>query len=132
MYEPASAHYGASAYAKPVTPLRQSTKSASYASPVKSAAQATTTTTTTEPSAQKLPEVIQDRHSTRRYLKGKFLGKGGFAKCYLLTDLETNKLYAGKVVAKASLSKHRAKEKVRPCLQRLFSSLILTVANFVC
>lgn len=48
----------------------------------------------------------------RRYSKGKFLGKGGFARVYEFTSLETRKLYAGKVVVKASLTKSRAKQKL--------------------
>lgn len=28
----------------------------------------------------------------KKYLKGKFLGKGGFAKCYEITNLESKKL----------------------------------------
>ncbi|CAG9314980.1 unnamed protein product [Blepharisma stoltei] len=48
----------------------------------------------------------------RRYSKGKFLGKGGFARVYEFTSLETRKVYAGKVVVKASLTKSRAKQKL--------------------
>jgi serine/threonine protein kinase len=51
--------------------------------------------------------------TTRRYKRGSFLGKGGFAKCYELTDLETNKLYAAKIITKASLVKPRAKQKLK-------------------
>ena len=50
---------------------------------------------------------------TKKYRKGNFLGKGGFAKCYELTDLETNVLYAAKWITKASLSKPRAKQKLK-------------------
>ena len=32
-----------------------------------------------------------NRVSTRRYLKGKFLGKGGFAKVYEFVSLDSNK-----------------------------------------
>jgi polo-like kinase 1 len=28
----------------------------------------------------------------KKYIKGKFLGKGGFAKCYEFTNMETNKV----------------------------------------
>ena len=45
----------------------------------------------------------------KKYIKGKFLGKGGFAKCYELTDCETREKFAVKVVVKASLTKSRAK-----------------------
>ena len=43
----------------------------------------------------------------KKYAKGKFLGKGGFAKCYEFTNLENNKLYAAKIIPKASLKKSR-------------------------
>ena len=39
--------------------------------------------------------------------------QGGFAQCYKLTDVQNRMTYAGKIVAKASLKQHRAKEKVR-------------------
>ena len=45
----------------------------------------------------------------KKYLKGKFLGKGGFAKCYEFTNLENKKLQAAKIIMKNSLTKSRAK-----------------------
>lgn len=45
----------------------------------------------------------------RKYLKGKFLGKGGFARCYEFTNQENGVINAAKVVVKASLTKSRAK-----------------------
>ena len=45
----------------------------------------------------------------RKYLKGKFLGKGGFAKCYEFQNIENTAISASKVVEKASLTKSRAK-----------------------
>ena len=48
----------------------------------------------------------------RRYQKGRFLGKGGFARCYEFTSLDTKKVYAGKVVLKESLKKSRTKQKL--------------------
>jgi hypothetical protein len=53
-------------------------------------------------------------HTTHRYLRGRLLGKGGFAKVYLCTALDTNKNYAVKVVPKANLVKTRARQKVSP------------------
>jgi polo-like kinase 1 len=47
--------------------------------------------------------------SVRRYKKGKFLGKGGFARVYDFTNLDTEKTYAAKLITKASLTKSRAK-----------------------
>ena len=38
--------------------------------------------------------------------------QGGFARCYELIDTETNKMYAGKVVAKSLLTKPHQKDKV--------------------
>ena len=47
-----------------------------------------------------------------KYLKGKFLGKGGFAKCYEFTKLDSKRVVAAKVVLKSSLTKSRAKQKL--------------------
>lgn len=65
-------------------------------------------------------EIIEDRTGSRRkhgqpakYSKGRFLGKGGFAKCYEVQDLETKEIFAAKIVAKASISKPRAHAKLR-------------------
>jgi hypothetical protein len=49
------------------------------------------------------PEIIEHRMSengrtvVKRYHKGELLGKGGFAKCFLFTDCETNEKWACKV-----------------------------------
>ncbi|OMJ66941.1 hypothetical protein SteCoe_36041 [Stentor coeruleus] len=48
----------------------------------------------------------------RQYSKGRFLGKGGFARCYEFASMETRKLTAAKIVPKASLTKSRAKQKL--------------------
>jgi polo-like kinase 1 len=48
----------------------------------------------------------------RKYVKGRLLGKGGFAKCFEFTCQDTKKIYAAKVVVKASLVKSRAKQKL--------------------
>ncbi len=53
-------------------------------------------------------------HTIHRYIRGKMLGKGGFAKVYLCTSLDTNRTYAVKIVPKANLVKTRARQKVRP------------------
>lgn len=45
----------------------------------------------------------------KEYKKGKFLGKGGFAKCYELTNIESGKIYAAKIIDKSTLTKSRAK-----------------------
>ena len=48
----------------------------------------------------------------RKYARGRFLGKGGFAKCYEFTNLENNKIYASKIIPKASLKKSRHRQKL--------------------
>jgi polo-like kinase 1 len=45
----------------------------------------------------------------RTYNKGKFLGKGGFARVYELINTETRKVYATKIIPKETLAKARAK-----------------------
>ena len=48
----------------------------------------------------------------RKYYKGRMFGKGGFAKCYEFSCAENKKTFAGKVIAKSSLVKSRAKKKL--------------------
>ena len=50
--------------------------------------------------------------ATRSYQRGKLLGKGGFARCYEFTSLETGKRFAVKVVPKITLKKARSKQKL--------------------
>jgi hypothetical protein len=49
----------------------------------------------------------------KKYVKGKFLGKGGFAKCYEMKCKNNKKLYAAKIVSKQNLTKQSAKQKVK-------------------
>ena len=53
-----------------------------------------------------------DGYTTHRYVRGRMLGKGGFAKVYLCTSMDTGKNYAVKIVPKANLVKARARQKV--------------------
>lgn len=48
----------------------------------------------------------------RKYYKKKLLGKGGFAKCYEFECADNQKTFAAKVIAKSSLTKDRAKQKL--------------------
>lgn len=48
----------------------------------------------------------------KQYIKGKFLGKGGFAKCYELVQCDTKQILAAKIIQKASLQRSRAKQKL--------------------
>lgn len=62
------------------------------------------------------PSIIVEKSrssgTVRRYEKGRLLGKGGFARCYCIRDCATGKEYACKVVAKDSLKRSRAKQKL--------------------
>jgi len=53
--------------------------------------------------AKEIPDVLHDLSTGKRYQKGRFLGKGGFAKCYEITDLDTKQVFAGKIVPKVIL-----------------------------
>lgn len=68
--------------------------------------------TTEAPKPKEIPEIIFDPNSKRRYERGRFLGKGGFAKCYELKDLATGEVTAGKIVPKSLLTKSHQKEKM--------------------
>ena len=48
----------------------------------------------------------------RKYIKGRLLGKGGFAKCYEFINQETQHSSAAKIIPKKSLVKSRAKQKL--------------------
>lgn len=49
---------------------------------------------------KEIPNILHDPQTSKRYQRGRFLGKGGFAKCYEITDLETKSVLAGKIVPK--------------------------------
>jgi polo-like kinase 1 len=48
----------------------------------------------------------------KQYSKGRFLGKGGFARVYEFTCLNNNQVVAAKIIPRASLTKARAKQKL--------------------
>ncbi|KAL3869232.1 hypothetical protein ACJMK2_041940 [Sinanodonta woodiana] len=56
--------------------------------------------------------IIYDSSTDTTYLRGRLLGKGGFARCYELLDLNTNKVYAGKIIAKSRIAKPHQKQKI--------------------
>ncbi|PFX11445.1 Serine/threonine-protein kinase PLK1 [Stylophora pistillata] len=60
---------------------------------------------------KELDQYIVDPTTKKRYHRGRFLGKGGFAKCYELTDMETKEILAGKIISKTMLTKPHQKEK---------------------
>lgn len=61
---------------------------------------------------KEIPDVLVDPRTMRRYTRGRFLGKGGFAKCYEITDVETKQVFAGKVVPKSLILKQHQREKM--------------------
>ncbi|XP_007903972.1 serine/threonine-protein kinase PLK1 [Callorhinchus milii] len=61
---------------------------------------------------KEIPDILIDPKCRRRYLRGRFLGKGGFAKCYEITDMNTKEVFAGKIVSKSLLMKPHQKEKM--------------------
>ena len=63
------------------------------------------------------PQIIEEicfreNNKIQRYEKGKFLGKGGFAKCFEMKSCETKKLYAAKVFEKKALVNPRSRKKL--------------------
>ncbi|XP_063074996.1 serine/threonine-protein kinase PLK3 isoform X1 [Engraulis encrasicolus] len=58
------------------------------------------------------PEVVVDVEGKRSYQKGKILGKGGFARCYEMTDVATEKTYAVKVIPQSRVIKPHQRGKV--------------------
>uniref|UniRef100_A0A667WQW7 Serine/threonine-protein kinase PLK n=1 Tax=Myripristis murdjan TaxID=586833 RepID=A0A667WQW7_9TELE len=65
-----------------------------------------------EQSKPELAQVVTDSKTGRSYSKGKLLGKGGFARCYEMTDLANNKMYAVKVIPQARVSKPHQRDKI--------------------
>uniref|UniRef100_A0A8C2W9T0 Serine/threonine-protein kinase PLK n=1 Tax=Cyclopterus lumpus TaxID=8103 RepID=A0A8C2W9T0_CYCLU len=61
---------------------------------------------------KEIPDILVDPRTMTRYARGRFLGKGGFAKCYEITDTETNQVFAGKIVPKSLILKQHQREKM--------------------
>ncbi|KAM9324620.1 serine/threonine-protein kinase PLK3 [Gastrophryne carolinensis] len=57
-------------------------------------------------------KTIRDPLSGRSYTRGRVLGKGGFARCYEMTDVITNKSYAVKVIPHSRVAKPHQREKI--------------------
>jgi len=58
-----------------------------------------------------IPKFISDSNDKTNYVRGKFLGKGGFARVHELIDLKSNAVFAGKIIHKSRISKPHHKEK---------------------
>uniref|UniRef100_A0A672Z5G5 Serine/threonine-protein kinase PLK n=1 Tax=Sphaeramia orbicularis TaxID=375764 RepID=A0A672Z5G5_9TELE len=61
---------------------------------------------------KEIPDVLVDPRTMKRYTRGRFLGKGGFAKCYEITDVDTKQVFAGKIVPKSLILKQHQREKM--------------------
>ncbi|XP_069725854.1 serine/threonine-protein kinase PLK1 [Phaenicophaeus curvirostris] len=61
---------------------------------------------------KEVPKVLVDPRSRRSFVRGRFLGKGGFARCYELAEGGGREVFAGKVVPKSLLVKPHQKEKM--------------------
>ncbi|KAM5148140.1 serine/threonine-protein kinase PLK3 [Mantella aurantiaca] len=57
-------------------------------------------------------KTIRDPQSGRSYTRGRLLGKGGFARCYEMTDALSNKSYAVKVIPHSRVAKPHQREKI--------------------
>lgn len=88
---------------KPATPDR---------GPQQSAAPVKTSRHKAEQAKPELAQVVTDSKTGRSYSKGKLLGKGGFARCYEMTDLSSNKMYAVKVIPQSRVSKPHQRDKI--------------------
>ncbi|KAK0161583.1 hypothetical protein PV327_010039 [Microctonus hyperodae] len=59
-----------------------------------------------------IPDVIYDDNSGKSYIKGRFFGKGGFAKCYEIRESKSQNIYAGKIVPRSMMTKSSQREKM--------------------
>uniref|UniRef100_A0A0K0G283 Serine/threonine-protein kinase PLK n=1 Tax=Strongyloides venezuelensis TaxID=75913 RepID=A0A0K0G283_STRVS len=53
---------------------------------------------TCEENSKEIHEIIQNHMDFTIYSRGELLGSGGFAKCYLFTDIQTRRKVAGKII----------------------------------
>lgn len=80
--------------------------------PQQSSAQMKASRNKPEQTKPELAQVVTDSKTGRSYSKGKLLGKGGFARCYEMTDLSNNKMYAVKVIPQSRVSKPHQRDKI--------------------
>lgn len=53
-----------------------------------------------------------DRDGEKRYIRGKLLGTGGFAKCFEARSMDTGQVYAAKVIPKKEINEKRKRYKL--------------------
>uniref|UniRef100_A0A1B0AW41 polo kinase n=1 Tax=Glossina palpalis gambiensis TaxID=67801 RepID=A0A1B0AW41_9MUSC len=66
----------------------------------------------TDGKGTEIPEGLYDSSAGKTYKRMTFFGKGSFAECYEIVDVATNEVYAGKIVSKKLLMKHKQKERM--------------------
>ena len=71
-----------------------------------------TTNTKTSDFIEEITTTLNNQTKTRQYIKGRFLGKGGFAKCYELICKDNNKVFAAKMLQKSNLKTERQRQKL--------------------
>jgi polo-like kinase 1 len=59
-----------------------------------------------------IEEKINNSDKIVKYERGKFLGKGGFAKCYEMKRVDTGKIYAAKLFEKKALVNQKSRNKL--------------------
>ncbi|KAJ3226763.1 Cell cycle serine/threonine-protein kinase cdc5/MSD2 [Clydaea vesicula] len=72
-------------------------------------------TVPTKPTFPTPPSIIYDQKRNKKYIRGRVLGEGGFARCYEVTEnLAGNQTasYAAKVIPKSSLRSEKQKAKL--------------------
>ena len=72
--------------------------------------------TITEVNQEEIEERVQrsnGQEAIKKYIKGKLLGKGGFAKCFELKCISNQRTYAGKIISKSNITKQSAKTKLK-------------------
>ena len=55
---------------------------------------------------------IGDEIKIRKYTKGKFLGKGGFAHCYEFICQDNGKIFAAKIINKENIKSQSSRQKL--------------------
>ncbi|XP_060517415.1 serine/threonine-protein kinase polo [Cylas formicarius] len=59
-----------------------------------------------------MPAMVYDPSTKIHYQRGRYFGKGGFAKCYEIINMKDKKAFAGKIVSKTLMEKQNQKEKM--------------------
>ncbi|XP_068422785.1 serine/threonine-protein kinase PLK2b [Clinocottus analis] len=90
----------------------QQTNSSSMCEPTQRSSEPRRKRTDERSAPSEMARIITDPATGKCYCRGKVLGKGGFAKCYEMTDLSTSKVYAAKIIPHARVSKPHQREKI--------------------